>query len=54
MIAFLTPFYFYFLGHTSEADGGVCNIDPEVLHLGIPCLFVYTPTGGALAISSTL
>ena len=34
--------------HTSEADCGVCNIDPEVLRLGIPSLLVYTPTGGAL------
>ena len=34
--------------HTSEADYGVCSIDPEVLYLGIPSLLVYTPTGGTL------
>ena len=43
MIAF-RPFFFHFLRHTSEADYGVCNIDPEVLHLGIPSLLVHTPT----------
>ena len=34
--------------HTFEADCGICNIDPEVLHLGIPSLIVYTSAGGAL------
>ena len=34
--------------HTSEADCGVCNIDPDVPYLGITSLLVYTPTGGAL------
>ena len=36
--------------HTSEADCGVCGIDLELLHLGIPSLLVYTPTGGALGV----
>ena len=47
MIAFLNTFL-PFLRHTFEADCGVCNIDPEVLHLGTPSLLVYKPTGGVL------
>ena len=42
------PYLFDFLRHTSRADYGVCDIDPNVSRPGMPSLLVYTRTGRVL------
>ena len=43
------PYLFDFSRRTSEADYGICGIDPNVSRPGIPSLLIYTSTGRILS-----